>query len=324
MDRVHIRRRRTFDSGATPVAGPAREVATLSDVDLHALTEKLNATQKRRDENDPAKLWKRIRELERQIQEVGKVQTVEVEKIVEVSVPYVPPELKKALLDLELAEQRVAGAREKVEAAVEKGKAGPVHTGNQGPARRPIHPKVDAPSRGSSVSVAQGSSQDSQLTGPEKRILNALAWLESIGLSPATRAQVAFLAKYKPGGAAFKNPLAAMNTKAWVLYPSTGLVQLTSVGRDLAEAPAAPLTTDQLQQMILDNLSGPQRRILQPLLEVYPQSVTKTWLAEQAGYEATGAAFKNPLASLRTLGLVDYPSPGMAAATSVSFIERAA
>jgi len=166
------------------------------------------------------------------------------------------------------------------------------------------------------------STQIHSLTGPQTRILNALAWLESIDIVPATRAQVAFLADYKPGGAAFKNPLASLNTAGLVGYPATGMVQLHAAGRVLAEAPDLPLTTEQLQRMILDRLTGPQRRILVPLIEVYPADMGREELAAKAGYEANGAAFKNPLASLRTLGLVSYPGTGLAEATDVLFLDE--
>ena len=132
------------------------------------------------------------------------------------------------------------------------------------------------------------------LTGPQHRILDALAWLEGLGITQrASRVQVAFLAGYKPGGGAFNNTLGALRTAGLIDYPSSGEVALTGDGRSRANHPDAPLTTETLQHAVMDRLSGPQRRILQPLIDAYPSEVSTEDLARAAGYEATGGAFNN-------------------------------
>lgn len=57
-----------------------------------------------------------------------------------------------------------------------------------------------------------------------------------------------------------------------------------------------------------------------------PRSValSRADVAAAAGYEANGGAFQNPLGSLRSLGLIDYPAPGQVAALPVLFLEGAA
>jgi hypothetical protein len=76
-----------------------------------------------------------------------------------------------------------------------------------------------------------------------------------------------------------------------------------------------------LQHKILDRLDGPRRRILQPLLVCYPGDLSREELAEKAGYSPEGSAFTNPLGSLRSLGLIDYPSPGRVVALPVLFLD---
>ena len=62
------------------------------------------------------------------------------------------------------------------------------------------------------------------------------------------------------------------------------------------------------------------RRILKPLLEAYPCSLTHKELAERAGYIHTGGAFNNPRGRLRSLGLIEYIVEGVRAA-ELLFIE---
>ena len=68
--RIRFRRRRTFDSGATPKVGASkRPPATLADVDLGALTERMSETIERAKADDPKELRKRIATLEREAQQ---------------------------------------------------------------------------------------------------------------------------------------------------------------------------------------------------------------------------------------------------------------
>lgn len=65
--RVAVRRRRTFDSSATPTtAGVQHAPAAMAEVDLVALQAKLAATVQAAEENDPKRLRARIQELEEQ------------------------------------------------------------------------------------------------------------------------------------------------------------------------------------------------------------------------------------------------------------------
>lgn len=159
------------------------------------------------------------------------------------------------------------------------------------------------------------------LSGPEQRILNGLAWLEAAGVTVATKVQVAFAAGYSPGGGAFGNPLGALRTRALIDYPSSGAVVLTDTGRALARSTDTPTTTAELHRMVLGRLDGPQKRILQPLLDAYPDELNRDELAAAAGYSPDGGAFGNPLGSLRSLGLIEYPGKGRIVALPVLFLE---
>jgi hypothetical protein len=160
---------------------------------------------------------------------------------------------------------------------------------------------------------------DGELTGPEQRILNALAWLDTVGVSPAENTAVAFLARYRPNGGAYLNPRGRLNQRGLLRYRD-GCLELTDEGSALAEWPDAPGTAESLQEMVLKRLPGPEQRILAPLLEVYPKGLGNDDLAAAAGYAPTGGAYQNPRGRLRTLGLVEY-ADGQVRARPLLFLE---
>lgn len=109
-------------------------------------------------------------------------------------------------------------------------------------------------------------------------------------------------------------------TRGLIEYRGGGRLALTEWGRSLAQPPEAPLTIVELHGRVLERLPGPERKLLRVLLEAYPQPISNEDLAERAGYTDGGGAFNNPRGRLRSLGLIDYPSKGMAVARSILFL----
>lgn len=164
---------------------------------------------------------------------------------------------------------------------------------------------------------------DPRLTGPERRVLEALTWMESIGQNAPAVEAVAFLADYRPGGGAFGNTRGALRSKGLIDYPEPGAIALTEEGRAWAPRPAARGSADQLRATVLARLAGPERRVLEPLITAYPDPLTVDELAARSGYGAGGGAFGNTRGRLRTLGLVDYPRPGQVRAATLLFPDGA-
>jgi hypothetical protein len=100
------------------------------------------------------------------------------------------------------------------------------------------------------------SSQGGELKGPEQRIIDAIAWLESIGIDTPEQTAVAFLADYTYGGGAFNNPRGSLRVKGLIEYAGDCL-RLTSKGRGFARRIDAPLTTKELHGAIMRRLPGP-------------------------------------------------------------------
>lgn len=170
-----------------------------------------------------------------------------------------------------------------------------------------------APPKASAAPSAAG------LTGPEQRILDAIAWLESLGVDKPEQPAVAFLAGYTYGGGAFNNPRGRLHQRGLVEYVAGNSIRLTEAGRAAANRPAAPASDDELHARVLARLPGPEQRLLRPLLAAYPQAMSNADLAAAAGYTPGAGAFNNPRGRLRSLGLVEYPQPGWVAARALLF-----
>jgi len=159
------------------------------------------------------------------------------------------------------------------------------------------------------------------LTSPQHRILDALTWLETVGVQQARRTQVAFLAGASPTSSAFMNNLGALRSKILIAYPSNGNVALTETGRQIATQPARPLSPVELHAMIFQKLPTAQSRILQVLIDSYPKSMDREAVAAGAAASPTSSAFMNNLGTLRSLGFIDYPANGQVVAQPVLFLE---
>ncbi len=175
------------------------------------------------------------------------------------------------------------------------------------------------------VKTSPGTS-DRDLTGPERRVLDALAWWESTGITTQpTKGQVAFKASYSPGGGSFNNTLGSLRGLGAIERLGEGRLTLTDAGRECARYPDTTPTTESLHECVLGILKGPERKLLTQLLNAHPSAMSKDELAAATDYAPNGGSFNNTRGRLRTLGLIEYVGgPGMARACDCLFLERAA
>jgi hypothetical protein len=208
----------------------------------------------------------------------------------------------------------------------------PAHAGGKpapAPAMRPTAGRDDLLKRylqienaGSRVEATFTAS--SGVTVPQQRILDALAWLESVGLAPAERSQIALLADQSPTSSGYANNLGSLRTAGMIEYPAGGRVGLTAEGRAIARAGEVPATDEELQRQVLGKLPRPQARILTALIESFPNELQREALAEAADQSPSSSGYANNLGRLRALGLIDYPARGAARAAGVLFPNGAA
>ncbi len=158
-------------------------------------------------------------------------------------------------------------------------------------------------------------SNNGDLTGPERKILNAMAELASIGTNQPLKEQVAAWSSYSVNGGAFRNPLGALKSKGLVDYPSASSVSLTEEGKSHTGS-VVPPTWEELMRRIVKVCTGPEWKIFQAIIAHKGEIVSHEQIAEETGYEVNGGAFRNPLGALRTMGLIEYPKSKMVTAAS--------
>ena len=158
--------------------------------------------------------------------------------------------------------------------------------------------------------LARSSESDIALTqsatalrAGERKMLQALA-----SRYPAryTRAQLGTLAGFTPRGGTFGNYFGTLKRLAFIIESGRD-VEITQAGLDHlgADIPPRPETIDELLAMWKSALREGERKMLDQLVEVYPEAMTRQELGERTGFTHTGGTFGNYLGTLRRNGLVE-------------------
>jgi hypothetical protein len=319
FERVQIRWRETFDSSATPKVGAKIQAPRrLAEVDIEKLRERLAATTERARSDDPRELRRRIAELEKELR--GRPAETKVEKIVEhLEVPVLKEDqieqLGEAIDNLARTGETVAKIAGDLKAALALAVNRPLPV----PALLPPIKQHGNPPAVSSNGDGERPVLQEGLSLPQQRILNALAAFETLGLRSVARHNLAVWSDQSPTSSGYTNNLGRLRSLGLIAYPGPNLVVLTAPGRQLAQVEIPISSLDDLHQAWYTRLSNPQARILQALVERYPDEVDKTGLAQAAGQSPTSSGYTNNLGKLRSLGLIAYPRPGYVAATELLF-----
>ncbi len=326
FQRVHIRERNTFDSSATPKAGvqvaPPKQIA---HVDLEKLRASMAETLEKAKADDPRELRRQIAELQKQLRTKTPAPLVQGTDKTALKAEYergAASERSRLLKQFEKAFIHARAKWNRIRQAIEDepwAEFSTVLDPSKQPAIATPAPVQVMPARVERAPQRRATEADGSLTGPEQRILDALAWLESIGIERPEQTAVAFLAGYTIGGGAWNNPRGALRTKGLIEYSGDALL-LTDGGRSFARFPDVALTTEELQRRVLERLPGPESRILRVLIDAYPKGLANDELARAAGYEPGGGAYNNPRGRLRSLGLIEYRA-GEVIARPVLFLE---
>lgn len=327
LGKVKIAPKRTFDASATPRLGERRIQRAPKPLDLAALQERMASIIEQAQANDPAALRQRVAALERQLrQQPPQVQTVEVERIVEVRVPTITTEQLARITStadaLQDAADRLRRLRDELDASAALAPARPISPTERQNAPVPAMPRVPVAHRRTPpvAPVPRSSSPNGSVTAPQLRILDALAALRRRGLDVVSKSNVAVFADQSPRSSGFANNLGALRSRGCIDYPVPGMVAITAQGLEYAAVDPSPLgSLTDLHAAWQAKLSGPQWRILSALIDRYPSALDRADLAQRAGQSVTSSGFANSLGSLRSLGLLDYPSRGQVAATELLF-----
>jgi hypothetical protein len=320
LKQVQVRASETFDSSPTRRRGDKRrEPKSFADVDMAAIEKTMAATIERAKASDPKELRAEVARLKR---ELDQRPTEQVEKIEYVDVPVMKDEhvsqLEDAVEALSASAAKIIAATNEISAGLGKLKARPPAPAARVP--QPEPPRRQAPAARTAEQAADG---DFRPSPAQRRILNALAMLEVIGVTAPDKVQLALFAEASPKSSGYTNNLGALRSAGMIDYPAARLVSLTPDGRALADPTAAPSTVEELHAYVRSLVGASRARLLDELIATYPEPLPKAELAERAGVSSSSSGYTNNLGSLRSLGLIDYPAPGYVAAQPVLFLDAA-
>lgn len=189
------------------------------------------------------------------------------------------------------------------------------------------HPRKDppriTPPPNHAKAPASHAQADEAVSPTRQRILDALAKLAAMGLHDPPKNQVALFSKMSPTSGTYANHLSVLRTAGLVDYPEPGKLSLTEAGYEQADTINTPASVDEMRDYCRQLVGPTKARILDAVIRVYPNSATKAEVAEEVGASASSGTYANHLSTLRTLGLIDYPSPGQVVAQPVLFLEAA-
>lgn len=336
LQRVKIRKRRTFDSSATPKAGERRpEAREFQAVDVDAITKRVEVIEEKRRGEDPRLLRQEIATLRADLTAVRSMpvrpepERVEVEVLTEddwTALERLTERLRAAAGDL--AEQ-VSLARlvaDKIDQAATRPE--PERPLSVGLAVAAAAPKVvtNRPVGYLNSPAAAHPTYDDEaaaaaVTPARRKILDALASLAGIGVTSAPKGQVALWAGVSPKSSGFANNLGGLRSAGLIDYPSGGRVAITAAGYAQADTVTAPMSDAELHAQVQALVTPARWKILEALIAIYPDQIGKAALAQEIGVSAASSGYANNLGALRSLGLIDYPGSGQVAAAPMLFIE---
>jgi hypothetical protein len=168
-----------------------------------------------------------------------------------------------------------------------------------------------------------GSSVHPDLKWPQKKILDALAWMESIGQRGSHWTLVAMLAQQSPKSSGFVNNVSVLRVNGFLEGNRGSGLTLTDAGRSIAVAPDVPLTTDEMLAAIKGKITAPQHRILW-FLARKGEPVIDPWekVAEHSQQSPTSSGFVNNVSVLRSMGLLRGNRGTGLEATTILFLDR--
>lgn len=285
---IHIRRRETFDSSATPKMGEGIVAPRVqASVDLNWLADALKVKTKEQEASDIDGLKQEIRQLQAELKRKPEKEVVEV--------PVLNEDEISRLTDL--AGELGILAREIIEAV---GRA-------QTPMRQSSPVLHSIPTRPplpvAPTQPASNGNDAIKLKAGERRILEMLARRYPTIL---TRTQVGTLSGFTTSGGTFGNYFGTLKRNNFLVEENGGVL-ITAEGFDylgLVEPPV-PQTQEEVVDMWASALKAGERKMLDVLLGHYPDWMTREELGEASGFTYTGGTFGNYLGVLRRNGLAE-------------------
>lgn len=325
--RVKIRKRRTYDSSRTPKVGETPfKPKTLAQVSLKSLGKRLEAAVDRVTADDPEALRAKVRKLERDMKRAGAHELTRGAALEASRQKNLAERYKGQVESHEQETNELRHALSQAHRVIREGERRQLKTNKDlarilqlasenrhvvetyKPAgRTPRKPTAD----GDTVLVKRTESRPtSTVNGLKKGENTMLCTLASFG-TIMTRDQLGLLSGFTPSGGTFRNYLGTLKRHGYVITDNQG-VRITPVGYTAANNPP-PLDRDAILELWRGRLKKGERRMLDILLDAYPDAFTRERLGDEAGFEHTGGTFRNYLGTLKRMRLADVTSDGVCA-----------
>jgi uncharacterized protein DUF87 len=311
FERKAFPRFKTYDNTATPTSDAHEHNVKMAPVDLDRLRTIIGEAVEEAEQNDPSVLKRKIADLQKQIAGKARASAPDREALLRV---------ERDAEERGRAEGHEEGYGEGWEAAFEamdKIRGAQPRSDRSAPTSVPAATPIARPHM--AVALRSEAEPSDGVSKPQQRILDALLWFEQVGVSPVSKDALAFLAGASSTSGGYFNNLGRLRSASLIDYPAGGTVALTDAGRKLANPPERIGTLRDLHDAVRQKLPAPMQRIFDEAVRVYPKVVPKETLAEKIGVSPTSGGYFNNLGRLRTLGLIDYPTPGAVQATPIMF-----
>lgn len=148
----------------------------------------------------------------------------------------------------------------------------------------------------------------------EKSILETLAKFNK----PCSRVKVGIFSNYSAKSGGFSNAISKLKNLGF-LNAQNGDLEITDSGaQQVLFVKPFPSTNEEVLAFWVNKVGKCPGAILQAIVPIYPNSMSKEDAGIQTNYSANSGGFSNAISKLRTLGLIDY-SNGQIKATEDMF-----
>ena len=295
VKRVQIRRRRTFDSGATPTLAAARRTpATLADIDLGALRSRMQQAVERARDEDPKELRKRIAELERERRKGGTGEELAAVARARADLEEALGQARDRIHELEAYTASLTGRMQEGRGLADR--LGELLRNGDGPpaADAGLEASVPLPRRAVAAPIPRGMPVDrarppaARTAAPRARGENLprgeAAVLTAACQYPAgvDRQQISILTGYKRSS----RDAYVQRLKDRGLVEVRGNLVLAAAGAEDHLGEFAPLPTGAaLQRYWLDRLPAGERAVLQALIDHHPHGLLRDAISALTTYK---------------------------------------
>lgn len=312
LTQIQVRKRRTFDSSATPKPGQRlitpQEFAAVHDSDLARVRDRLGTVEEPVESAPSSGARASGRELARLREELA-AERSRPRPVERIEVPVLSDHAAETLRETATRLETVVAELRRVLSGAQ-----PTSSPDVKPARRdePLAPRRSAerPAQHGQVKLKAGA----------RRMLDVLARQHPLRV---TRAQLATLAGLKVTGGTFNTYFSVLRSSDLITMDGP-LVVLTDRGRTEVGVPdsAEPISSDEIRDQWMAVLKAGARTMLGIVLNQWPEPIARTDLAAAAQLEPSGGTFNTYLSTLRSNGLVQVHG-SLVLASDVFFLDRA-